>query len=202
MPTLGPCIVTVNHMSTADTPILLIAFPVLQWAFFAGEKWKKHPVFGPIMGWLGAIFINRDQVDRRALRQAQEALRSGAIFGLAPEGARSKSGQLQLAKGGAAYLAHRANAPILPVGIVNSDILFENMKRFKPTDIQVHIGQIYSLPGLEQRPKGKDLEALTQLIMVKIAAQLPERYHGAYKNSPALAAVLRNEDPWCYCKNG
>lgn len=199
VPEKGPCVVTTNHMSTVDTPILLMAFPIQEWSFFAGEKWRNHLVFGPIMGWLGAIYINRENVDRKSLRMAQEALMGGAIFGLAPEGARSKDGKLEKAKGGAAYLAHRANAPILPVGIVNSDVLFQNFKRLRRTKIEVHIGVSYDLPDLGRRAKGEDLEALTHLIMAKIAAQLPERYHGAYQKSPALKAIKQGEDPWPYC---
>lgn len=199
VPEQGPCIVTTNHMSTVDTPILLIAFPIQEWSFFAGEKWKTHPIFGPIMGWLGAIYINRDNIDRKSLRKAQEALMGGAIFGLAPEGARSKDRKLDKAKGGAAYLAHRAKAPILPVGIINSDVLFENFKRLKRTQIEVRIGKPYSLPDVGRRARGEDLDALTHLIMVRIAAQLPERYHGAYADSPALRAIRRGEDPWPYC---
>lgn len=199
VPEKGPCVVTTNHMSTVDTPILLMAFPILEWSFFAGEKWKSHLVFGPIMGWLGAIYIDRENVDRKSIKQAQTAIANGAIFGLAPEGARSKDGKLEKAKGGAAYLAQRANAPILPVGIVNSDVLFKNVKRLRRTVVEVRIGEMYQLPELDRRAKGKDLEALTELIMVKIAAQLPERYHGAYQDSPALQAILRGDDPWPYC---
>ncbi len=199
VPPKGPCVVTTNHMSTVDTPILLMAFPIQEWSFFAGEKWKSHLIFGPIMAWLGAIYINRESIDRKSIRQAQEALMGGAIFGLAPEGARSKDGKLEKAKGGAAYLAHRAKAPILPVGIVNSDVLFQNFKRFRRTEIEVHIGKIYTLPQLDRRAKGEDLDALTHLIMSKIAAQLPERYHGAYAESSALKAIKNGEDPWPYC---
>lgn len=200
VPRKGPCIVTVNHMSTVDTPILLLAFPIQRWAFFAGEKWKSHWIFGPIMGWLGAIYIDRSRVDRRALKRAQEALQNGAIFGLAPEGARSKNGRLSAAKGGAAYLAQRAHAPILPVGIVNSDVLFANFKRLRRTRIEVRIGKLYELPALNGRPRGSDIDALTHYIMAHIAAQLPERYHGAYAESAAREAVQQGRDPWPFCQ--
>lgn len=199
IPKAGPCLVTVNHMSTADTPVLLMGFPLQQWRYFAGEKWEQHPVFGPIMTWLGAIYINRDQVDRQALRRALQALEEGAIFGLAPEGSRSKIGELTAAKDGAAYLASRTNAPILPVGLVNTDVLFANFLRLRRTTVEIHIGEMYQLPDLGRRPKGADLPGYTELIMVQIAALLPERYHGQYANSPALTAVLNHEDPWPYC---
>ena len=54
-----PYIVVLNHTSTVDTPVLLMTFPVQKWRFFAVEKWKYHPIIGPIMGWLGAIYLAR-----------------------------------------------------------------------------------------------------------------------------------------------
>ena len=202
IPVRGPYLVALNHMSVADTPILLLSFPPVEWRFFAGEKWRKHPIYGPIMAWLGAIYINRGEVDRRALREALAALAAGKVFGLAPEGSRSKQGALKPAKEGAAYLASRAGVPILPVGLVNSDQLFANARRLRPTTIEVHIGEPFLLPEVNGRPRGPQLAAYTHLIMVKIAALLPARYRGAYQDSPALAALLAGEDPWPYCLAG
>ena len=199
IPPQGPYIVVLNHTSVVDTPVLLINFPLQKWRFFAVNKWRSHPIYGPIMAWLGAIYIERDTVDRSQLRQALDALKAGTVFGLAPEGSRSFTGQMMAAKDGAAYLASRANVPILPVGLVNNDVLFANVKRLRPTTIEVRIGQPFTLPNLDGRVRSTDLPALTHFIMVHIAAQLPARYHGYYADSPALTALLRGEDPWPYC---
>ena len=152
------------------------------------------------MAWLGAIYINRAEVDRQGLRDAMAAIERGVVFGLAPEGSRSKNGQMQEAKVGAAYLASRANVPILPVGFENNDRLFANFKRLRPTKITMRIGEPYTLPEIGRRAKGKDLAAYTHLIMAKIAALLPPRYWGIYADSPALAALLAGEDPWPVCE--
>lgn len=199
IPAAGPYIIVVNHMSKADPPLLYIAFPPMHLRFFAGEKWESHPIFGPIMKMVGAIYINRGEVDRKALREATQALRNGSIFGLAPEGTRSRVGRLIEAKQGAAYLASRTNVPLLPVGVVNTDQVGENLKRLRRTSMAVHIGEPFLLPDLGRRAKGRDLDAYTHLIMVHIANLLPERYHGYYADSPALAALQRGEDPWPYC---
>jgi 1-acyl-sn-glycerol-3-phosphate acyltransferase len=121
-------------------------------------------------------------------------------LGLAPEGSRSKNGQMQEAKVGAAYLASRAGVPILPVSFENNDRLFANFKRLRPTRSKLKIGKPYILPEIGRRPKGVDLAAYTHLIMVKIAALLPPRYWGIYTDSPALAALLAGEDPWPACQ--
>ena len=199
IPPAGPYIIVVNHMSKADPPLLLMAFPPIRLRFFAGEKWEKHPIFGPMMRWAGAIYINRGEVDRGALKEAMEALKNGSIFGLAPEGTRSRVSHLIEARDGAAYLASRANVPIVPVGVVNTDKVGANVLRLRRTHLEAHIGRPFLLPQLERRPKGPELTAYTHLIMVQLAVLLPERYHGFYKDSPALAALQRGEDPWPYC---
>lgn len=200
IPDRGPYLVVLNHTSVVDTPVLLMTFPVMPWRFFAVKKWESHPIYGPIMGWLGAIYVRRGEIDRGQLRQALAALRAGTVFGLAPEGTRSFVGAMMPAKDGAAYLASRTNVPILPVGLVNNDVLFDNVRRLRPTELEVRIGRPFYLPDIGRRARGRDLPAFTHLIMARIAALLPKRYHGYYQDSPALAALLRGEDPWPYCE--
>jgi len=199
VPPQGPYLIVTNHMSKADPPLLYVVFPPMRLRFFAGEKWEGHFLFGPIMRWVGAIYINRGEVDRRALREAIDALNNGSIFGLAPEGTRSRIGKLIPGKDGAAYLASRVDVPIIPVGLTNTDILGENMKRLRRTPLEATIGRPFRLPLNGRRVRSGELSAMTHLIMVQIAALLPERYHGHYQDSPALAALLAGEDPWPHC---
>lgn len=196
IPTTGPYLVVLNHQSMADTPMLFLSFPLMKWRFFAGEKWENHWLYGPIMGNLGAIYINRNNLDRKALKEALQAVKEGAVFGLAPEGTRSKIGQMKEAKNGAAYLASRANVPIVPVGLENMDVLQPNVKRFRRTNVHIHIGKPFLLPELGHRPKGDELTALTHYIMCHVAALLPNKYHGIYTGSPAITAIQAEQDGW------
>jgi 1-acyl-sn-glycerol-3-phosphate acyltransferase len=135
------------------------------------------------MGWLGAIYINRGELDRQALRQALNELGDGAVFALAPEGTRSKVGVMQPAKDGAAFLALRANVPILPVGLSNTDRLFANFRRLRHTDIDIRIGRPFTLPQSGRRIRSHELSAYTALIMSHIAALVAERHRGSYTPS-------------------
>ena len=200
IPEAGPYIVAVNHMSKADPPLLLIAMPGSTLRFFAGENWERHLIIGPLMRWAGAIYINRGEVDRRALREALHSLAEGSVFGLAPEGTRSRIGKLIPARDGAAYLATRANVPILPIGIVNTDQIDRNLRRLRRTPMEVRIGKSFRLPKLERRPMRTELAAYTHFIMIHIAALLPERNWGYYDDSPALIALIDGEDPWPHCQ--
>jgi 1-acyl-sn-glycerol-3-phosphate acyltransferase len=152
------------------------------------------------MAWLGVIFIDRSTVDRRALREALAAVRNGEVFGLAPEGTRSKVGAIQPGKDGAAFLAAQSGAPILPAGISNSDVLFASARRFRRARITLRIGPPFTLPELDHRPRGRDLSAYTCLIMTHIAALVEPRHRGVYADTPALCALLAGEEPWPCCR--
>jgi hypothetical protein len=86
------------------------------------------------------------------------------------------------------------------VALVNTDILFATTRRLRRSKVEVRIGQPYRLPDIGGRARSRDLTAYTHLIMIKIAALLPPRYHGVYRDSPALQALLAGEDPWPYCR--
>ncbi|MCZ7665796.1 MAG: hypothetical protein M5U34_00450 [Chloroflexi bacterium] len=61
---------------------------------------------------------------------------------------------MMAAKDGAAYLASRANVPILPVGLVNCDQIFVNFKQLKTTAVEVNIGEPFRLPEMGGRMRG------------------------------------------------
>ena len=196
LPEQGPYLLCANHMSFWDTQAIVVGMPLVPWKLFAKEEFATHPIAGPVMRLSGAIFVKRGEVDRQAIREALEAIEAGHVFGIAPEGTRSKTQQMMEAKDGASYLASRANIPIVPIGVINTDEWKSNIRRLRWTELHIVIGEPFYLPDLGRKVKSRDLPLFTHLIMVKIAALLPERYHGFYADSPALAALQRGDDPW------
>lgn len=120
VPQEGPYIVICNHLSSFDPPLLLIALPV-RMTVLAADKYRNHPIVGPFMSSMGAIYVHRGEVDRQALRACLDFLRGGGIMGMAPEGTRSPTGALQEGRTGVAYLASRAEVPILPVAVTGTE---------------------------------------------------------------------------------
>jgi 1-acyl-sn-glycerol-3-phosphate acyltransferase len=196
LPDTGPYIIVTNHLSVIDVAVVLLAFPTQQMRVFAADKWRHNPVTGLLLGLSGAIWVRRGEVDRRALRIAIEALQNGEILGMAPEGTRSKDGILHKARQGPAYLASLSGAPLVPVGIINSDKFAANIRKLRRTDLRAYIGPSFKLPACDGRPRAKELESYSELIMVHIANLLPERYHGFYTDSPGLVAIRAGADPW------
>ena len=202
LPRSGGYLIVTNHMSIADSPVALISLPPRQIThFWIADKWKTLPVFGYWATQLGGIFIKRDIVDRRAIREAINLLRDGEIVGLAPEATRSPIKQMIKPRNGAAYLAKQVDIPIVPVAIIGTENLFENFLRFKRTKVEVRIGQPFQRPSVEGRFRQRHLEALTDYIMLKVAELLPERYYGYYEfvRHPGLKAMREQKDVWAAC---
>jgi len=178
-PACPPYILATNHLSVLDLPLLLITCPHTIRAF-AADKHKRNPFYAVLLEMMGSIWVRRGEVDRLALRQALALLQRGdEVLGIAPEGTRSRQIALQPGKTGTAYLATRANVPIVPVGIAGSEQIQRNLLRLRRTPVRIAIGEPIRLPAGE-RARGPQLDEYTDLIMHRIAALLPEGYRGAY----------------------
>jgi 1-acyl-sn-glycerol-3-phosphate acyltransferase len=124
----GPYILVANHTSNFDTPLVLTALPttvrkrtVVAAAMdnFFMDRWtafKTVFVFN-------AIPIDRHKINRRSSQQALELVERGWNLLIFPEGGRTPTGQLQEFKGGAAYLAERTNAAVVPTYIHDAGLL-------------------------------------------------------------------------------
>jgi 1-acyl-sn-glycerol-3-phosphate acyltransferase len=105
-----------NHQSLYDIPVLFhVVGPNIR--MITKKELFKVPIFGGALA--GAGFIAIDRTDRiramQSLAEARSLLASGTHVWIAPEGTRSRTGQLLPFKKGAFYLAFDAGLPILPI---------------------------------------------------------------------------------------
>ncbi len=178
-PPSGPYILVTNHLSAYDSPLLMAVCPHTVRAF-AASKHKRNPFYALVLNMAGSIWVRRGEIDREALRGAMAVLERGEVLGMAPEGTRArKVYALQPGKTGAAYLATRANVPIVPVGITGTEKVKENLPRLRRTDVTVTVGEPFYLPE-SGRVRGPKLDEYTDIIMRRIAALLPPEYRGVY----------------------
>jgi len=185
IPARPPYILVINHLSIFDTPVLLTLCPHTVRAF-AASKHKRNPVYAPLLAIMGSIWVRRGEVDREALRQALDTLKRGEVLGMAPEGTRARGVYaLQEGKTGAAYLATRADVPIVPVGLTGTEQIKHNLLRLRRTYVRAVVGIPFHLPE-SGRVRGERLHEYTDLIMAHIAQLLPEEYRGVYASSPLV----------------
>lgn len=179
IPEQGPVLMVSNHLGDAD---VLIGFAVTPRPVDALAKVELYDL--PILGWLmeqyGVIWIHRGQPDRRALRAALDGLQSNRVIGIAPEGRESLTGSLEEGTGGAAYLALKSGAPILPVTFTGTQnqIIYNNLKRLRRTPVTVMVGKPFSLSRANHWKEA--IQQTTEIIMHALASQLPDEYQGVY----------------------
>jgi 1-acyl-sn-glycerol-3-phosphate acyltransferase len=190
IPQKGPYILASNHLSRTDPPLLYIYFGSENVTGWVAHKYRRNLFFGLLVRLGNPIFIRRGEVDRQALDAAVEALHSGKIFGLAPEGTRSRVGSLIRGKTGIAYLADAAQVPIFPVAITGTDKLFRDLLKLHRPHITVTFGELFHLPPIDPEDRNAGLRKNTDEVMCRIAAMLPESYWGVYADHPRLKELL------------
>lgn len=120
IPKEGALIFCGNHKTYLDPPAITVTNG-RKMSFMAKEQLKENWLFA-FLGWaFEAIYVKRDSKDIGPLKQALTILKSGDCLGIFPEGTRNGLEKNNGAvKNGAAYLALKTGAKIVPVGIVGN----------------------------------------------------------------------------------
>ncbi len=191
VPAAGPAILMINHVAFLD-PVTLIAGLQRRIVPMSKIENLRLPGVNLLIRLWGAINVRRGEVDRAALRQAIEALRGGHLLLMAPEGTRSKSGELQEPHDGIAYVATRTGAMVIPVGIVGTPSIAQNWKRWKRTDVHVTFGRPFYFETAGARVGREELSLMTREAMYQLAAMLPPQQRGRFADlREATTRLLR-----------
>jgi 1-acyl-sn-glycerol-3-phosphate acyltransferase len=122
VPRRGAVILASNHRSFLDS----IFIPLVvhrRVTFVAKAEYFDDPKTAWFFRSCGQIPIRREggTASERALASATEVLRNGKVFGIYPEGTRTRDGLLHRGHTGVARLALANNVPVVPIGLVGSD---------------------------------------------------------------------------------
>jgi 1-acyl-sn-glycerol-3-phosphate acyltransferase len=159
VPASGPLVVVSNHASDFDPPILsnCMRRPV---AFMAKEELFKVPILKQAISLYGAYPVKRESADRSAIRSALNSLENGWATGVFLQGTRTPDGRITDPKLGAALIAAKAKAPLLPVSLWGTHAIANKGSLLpKPVPLTVRIGNLIEAPVSSDRA---ELEALTQ----------------------------------------
>ncbi len=169
----GPYVFTSNHLSFIDTPVILATIPV-QFRFLAKDELFRFPWL--FIGWhlktAGHIPVPLDdpRASVRALSKTAKLIESDgtSVFFFA-EGGRSADGILRDFKEGAAYIAIKAKAPLVPVALLGPrEILPMGSVLVRRGTVRVRIGEPISSHGLTLRDRG----TLTEAARVQVTGML------------------------------
>lgn len=124
IPAKGPVILISNHISNLDPVIVGCAIDRIVY-YMAKEELFDNNFAGKILSLLGAFPVKRDSSDRKALKKGIDILKNQEVLGIFPEGTRSLDGEIGKGLPGAAYIALKSDAIVIPVGIVSEYKLFQ-----------------------------------------------------------------------------
>ena len=176
IPQTDKLVVVANHMTYAEPQ--LVGFLIKRkMRFAAKEGFFRYKLTKLIMGSLGCFPVRQGVADRKTIRLMEQYVNDGFALVIFPEGGRSLKAELIPALHGAALIARRTGAFILPVGIAGTERMKGWYWVFKRPKITVTFGQPFQLPSNDDKLSREDA---TKLIMARIADLLPPEYHGVY----------------------
>ncbi len=183
LPADSVCVLAVNHLSYMDTPVVLAHLP-LPFRFLAKHGLFQIPLLGSHLARAGHIPVYRGN-PRRALKtlsHAAETIQQRRISLLVfPEGGRSHSGVLRPFTDGAAYIAIKARAPLVPVALIGTrEILPMGSMQPRPGRVVIKIADPIPTESVTLHDRAR----LTELARSRVAAFLETE-----SNAPVPAAV-------------
>jgi 1-acyl-sn-glycerol-3-phosphate acyltransferase len=199
LPEGGPLIVVANHFSFIDPVAMIRAVP---WPleFVGGFQMPNAPPMVKFIPKLWGYYpVFRGTGSRLALRAAESVLKQGGVLGIFPE-AGNWATVLRPARPGAAYLAVRTGAPILPLGFAHLNDVFPALRRGRRARITLNIGEPFG--PFSAPPRGRERRrALNQIghrIMERIATLIPPEKRGHYSDDPAIREAAKGTEiyPW------
>src|SRR5438876_1033947 len=137
LPARGPFLMTPNHASEID-PIVLSAAMPFRVTYLAGQELDRYPLLFALIRLFNPIFVRRGVGDIGALKACLERLARGAGLGTLHEGA--------------AFLAIRAQVPVVPVALLGLTKMWPLSARFpRPSRVTVRIGDAITPPSRNEQ---------------------------------------------------
>lgn len=194
LPGEGGYIGTWNHLSNFDPMIGTLCTPRPPYVMTKAEYFKT-PILGGVASILGGFPVRRGEADRQAVKTALAVVKRKQLLGIYPEGTRSKTYQLQDPHPGAAMIASSSSAIVIPLAVWGTENIMRRKKFgfLRRPAVEVSMGRPYNLketaaafalahelPAGGKRGRHENLEFLSDIMMLKIAEQLPAEYRGHF----------------------
>ena len=197
VPHTGPVIFAGNHISFADEVFTPLAARrqvhyLAKHEYFTtpGPKGRAMALF---FGGLGLVPVDRDATvaAARSVGLCVDVLAQGKAFGIYPEGTRSPDGRLYKFRTGVARVALRSGAPVVPVGLVDTDrVQPAGVRAWHPHRVEVHFGAPLDFSGrTADERSARKLREITETVRAAVEAlsgqEYVDRYASAVKATPA-----------------
>lgn len=156
----GSAIIVSNHWSLADPILIGVVCPRVVHFMAKKELFENKFADFFFQKLLFAFPVNRKSADMKSLRKSMDVLKKGHVFGIFPEGSRSATGELDTIEKGAAFLALKTGAPIIPI--------FSDPNTFKKFRIKMAVGEPMDAKAIAAQYAGKPADVVTEAIGDKL----------------------------------
>ena len=176
LPPSGGYILAGNHVSYLD-PVILWCIAPRPTHFIARQDLFGNAFLGWLLPRVWVFPITRASADRTAITRATTLLQLGELVGMFPEGTRRLPGELEREEGaeahsGVSFIALRAGAPVVPVGISGMDEAMPRGARFpRFPRVTVRFGEPVDPASFEETDRKERLAAMTAEIMRRIRTE-------------------------------
>ena len=189
VPTRGPVILAANHRSFLDSIFLPLVIR-RRVTYVAKAEYFDDPKIAWFFRAVGQIPIRREggSASEGALAAATDVLDDGGVFGIYPEGTRTRDGLTHRGHTGVARLAVRTGAPVVPVGLVGTDDCQPTDKKLPRLFRTVHVrfGAPIAAEHYAHADERLALRRLTDEVMFEIVQLCGcYEYHDTYATKKA-----------------
>jgi 1-acyl-sn-glycerol-3-phosphate acyltransferase len=190
VPRTGPLILASNHQSFIDSVLIPAVTPrpvhfLAKSDYFQGKGIKGRLVKEWFVTF-GALPVDRDdsKAALASLDTALAVLAEGGAFGIYPEGTRSRDGRLYRGRTGVAQLALTSGAPIVPIGLRDTDRLQPvGSNRPRLVRVTVTFGEPIDVRGkYDGVPPGRARREITDQVMAAIQKLTGQEEAGVYND--------------------
>lgn len=139
----GAAVYAANHLSYMDTPVIFSALH-FQFRILAKQELWKLPFIGWHLNRSGQIAVNTEnpRASIASLSNGVRALKAGMPLVVFPEGGRGETGHLGPFMNGPAYMAVRAQVPLVPMAVVGTyELLPMHTRHFLPQPLKLVVGE-------------------------------------------------------------
>jgi len=175
IPSEGPVIIAPNHVSYYD-PLLVGVGIRRRLSSMAWDALFKVPLLGWGMRKLGAFPVDPKSADVQAYRICLEALKRGGVVQVFPEGHRGAGDEVESFRSGAARLALRSGATVVPVTITGAFESWPRWRLFPRPRCRIVVKFHRPIRVRDDNPKGEELRAAVEDLNDKVAAPIRRRY--------------------------
>jgi len=196
VPASGAAVIAGNHLSFIDSIVLALALPRPLYYLGKSDYWESARTRWLVAG-AGVVPVYRDggESGEASLQAGVRLLRRGDLLGIYPEGTRSPDGRLYRGKTGPVRMALEADAPVVPFGIIGSDVAMPQDRRvIRRVPITLRFGRPIDLSRYrERRTDPLVLRSATDEIMYEIMLLSGQEYVDEYASRVKSGAVDLDE---------